>query len=224
MFRRRGFHFITGIMAVAAIAVILAFGKDIRTSITGLKSSLSFPGQSAALVSNTGTSTAKVEYYFSRAGQEVQPQLVSIIQSAQKTLDIAIYSLTDSKIGAAITDAHERGVAVRVITDQQQAGGQTQKALLKDLVKAGIPVKDNTHSGLMHLKVTIVDGKVATTGSFNYTKSAENTNDEVFVVLRDETAAKDFDTEFEKMWDDNKNFTDYNSSIVNRNAIDSIPD
>ncbi len=209
MYHRR-FHLITGIAAVAAVAVILAFGKDIQSSFTIPKSWFSIPSQTVALMGkSTGTDTAKVEYYFPRAGQDVQAQLVSIINSAQKTLDIAIYSLTDSQIGSAITQAHERGVAVRIITDQEQAGGQTQKKLLKGLVSAGIPVKENTHSGLMHLKVTIADAKIATTGSFNYTKSAENTNDEVFVILRDETAAKDFDAEFEKMWNDTTGFADY---------------
>ncbi len=81
--------------------------------------------------------------------------------------------------------------------------------MLKSLVKAGIPVKIDTHSGLMHLKVTIADGKIATTGSYNYTKSAEETNDEVFVVLRDEKAAQDFGTEFEKMWNDPKSFRNF---------------
>lgn len=205
MYRRRRFHIFTGIAAVAAVAVILAFAKDIHIS----KNVLSVSSQAAALVGNTGSDTAKTEYYFPRAGQKAQPQLISIINSAQKTLDIAIYSLTNTQIGSAITQAHERGVSVRIITDQEQAGGQYQKSLLKGLVNVGIPVKENTHSGLMHLKVTIVDGKIATTGSYNYTKSAENTNDEVFVVLRDETAAQDFEAEFGNMWKDEKNFTDF---------------
>jgi phosphatidylserine/phosphatidylglycerophosphate/cardiolipin synthase-like enzyme len=206
MFHRRRVGVFTSIAALAAIAVIMAFGKDVQLPKTNIISdSLS----ALTTDTNTGTDTAKVEYYFPRAGQDVQSQLISVINSADKTLDVAIYSFTDSKIGDAIIQANQRGVTVRVITDQEQAAGKTQKSLLKELVQAGIPVKENTHSGLMHLKVTIVDDKIATTGSFNYTKAAENTNDEVFVILRDETAAKDFETEFETMWNDKKRFTDF---------------
>lgn len=209
----------------AAIAAVLA--AAVLSSCNGIQASLTVPDASSTVTYHaavtipktaaagsassgvSGTNTAKVEYYFPRAGQKAQPQLISIIDSSQKTLDIAIYSLTDSKIGAAITRAHQRGVAVRVITDREQASGQYQKSLLKALVKAGIPVKVDTHSGLMHLKVTIADRKIATTGSFNYTKSAEQSNDEVFVVLRDEKAAQDFDAEFETMWNDKKGFRTY---------------
>jgi phosphatidylserine/phosphatidylglycerophosphate/cardiolipin synthase-like enzyme len=206
MFHRRRVGIFTTIAALAAVAVIMAFGQDIQLPKTGIVSDAL-----SALTANvsTGTDTAKVEYYFPRAGQDVQSQLISVINSADKTLDVAIYSFTDTKIGDAMIQAHQRGVTVRVITDQEQATGKSQKALLKKLVQAGIPVKENTHSGLMHLKVTIVDDKVATIGSFNYTKAAEKTNDEVFVILRDETAAKDFEAEFETMWNDKTRFTDY---------------
>ncbi len=211
--------------AVAAAALLLTACSGVQASLTvpdasssvTYRASLAIPDKSSSTAGRTssvlpkaqGSDTAKVEYYFPRAGQKAEPELISVIGSAKKTLDIAIYSFTDGKVGSAVAEAHRRGVAVRVITDREQASGQYQKALLKGLVKAGIPVKIDTHSGLMHLKVTIADGEVATTGSYNYTKSAENSNDEVFVVLRDEKAAQDFEAEFGKMWNDTKNFKSY---------------
>lgn len=156
-----------------------------------------------------GTRTENVQYYFPRAGQKVQPQLIGIIDSAERSLDIAIYSFTDGDVADAVERAKKRGVAVRLITDRQQAAGQYQKGLLKQLAGDGIPIKMDSHSGIMHLKVTVADGKVATTGSFNYTKSAETANDEVFVVLRDEKAAADFEAEFSRMWGDAQDYADY---------------
>lgn len=201
-------------LAIISAAVIVISSL---TSCAGIQASVTVPSASSSvtyqaavdLPKASGSDTAKVEYYFPRAGQKAEPQLISVINSAQKTLAIAIYCLTNSKISSAITQAHKRGVTVRLITDREQASGQYQKALLKSLVKAGIPVKIDTHSGLMHLKVTVADGNIATTGSYNYTKSAEETNDEVFVVLHDEKAAQDFGIEFEKMWNDSKNFRSY---------------
>jgi phosphatidylserine/phosphatidylglycerophosphate/cardiolipin synthase-like enzyme len=134
---------------------------------------------------------------------------VNIINSSKSSLDIAIYSFTDIDIADAVVSAKKRGVAVRVISDKECSSDSSQKRVLKLLEKSGIPVKINTHSGLMHLKMTVADQSVATTGSFNYTKAAENQNDEVFVVLRDVNAAKDFDNQFIRMWNDNKDFADY---------------
>ena len=79
----------------------------------------------------------------------------------------------------AIKRAHKRGVAVRIITDRIQAQGKSQREALQLLGSAGIPMKQNKHSGLMHLKMTIADGKTATTGSFNYSKAGRTDNDEV---------------------------------------------
>jgi len=150
-----------------------------------------------------------VQYYFPRAGQAPEPVLVSIISSAKKTLDIAIYSITDQAIGNAIIADKKRGVVVRIISDKTESGNKYQKALLTTLKNAKIPIKINSHSGLMHMKVTIVDNSVVTTGSFNYSNAAETTNDEVFVVLNNSTEAKDFDNEFVSMWNNTSKFKNF---------------
>ncbi|MEE4580561.1 phospholipase D-like domain-containing protein [Paenibacillus polymyxa] len=58
----------------------------------------------------------------------------------------------------------------------------------------------------MHLKVTIADQKIVTTGSFNYSASAVRRNDEVLVVIPDDTMAKQWTNVFDDMWEDDKNF------------------
>jgi phosphatidylserine/phosphatidylglycerophosphate/cardiolipin synthase-like enzyme len=85
----------------------------------------------------------------------------------------------------AIEKAHKRGVQVRIIMDHQEAQNKFQAQELKMLREKGIPIKENTHRGLIHLKVTIADKSVVTTGSFNYTTAASITNDEVPVVIHD---------------------------------------
>jgi phosphatidylserine/phosphatidylglycerophosphate/cardiolipin synthase-like enzyme len=150
-----------------------------------------------------------VDCYFPRAGQDAQAELIRVIRSADSTLDMAIYSFTDTDVADAVVACSRRGVAVRVISDKTQSGNEYQKKVLARLKKEKIPVKVDSHSGIMHLKVTIADGKTATTGSYNYTKSADEENDEVFVVLHDEEIAQDFEREFESMWNDGKRFEDY---------------
>jgi phosphatidylserine/phosphatidylglycerophosphate/cardiolipin synthase-like enzyme len=156
------------------------------------------------IAQNLHAKNTDLEWTF--AGVEQEKLLIDVIKSASATLDIAIYSLTDPEIVAAIKDAQKRGVIVRIITDKQQAGGEAQTKALKILGSANIPIKLNSHSGLMHLKMTIADNQICTTGSFNYSKSASESNDEILVVIRNADTAKSFTAQFEKMWNDSSRF------------------
>ncbi|RDV80753.1 phospholipase D family protein [Ammonifex thiophilus] len=147
-----------------------------------------------------------MEVYFPRAGQDPAPVLCGLIERAQSSCDVAIYSLTHPDIVKALVQAHKRGVKVRVITDREQAQGNVQKHAVNTLLLAGVPVKVNTHPGLMHLKMTVIDGKVATTGSYNYTKAASEKNDEMFVVVKDPGFVKSCQAEFDRMWADTRDF------------------
>lgn len=157
----------------------------------------------------TTASAIDTKYYFPRAGQAPDKELINIINSSEKTLDIAIYSLTKQNIVNAIAKAQERGVTVRIITDKQESNSKYESKELAYLKKSNISIKINTHSGLMHLKTTIADNKIVTTGSYNYTEAATNKNDEVLVVINNNDIASDWDKEFERMWNDNKNYTNY---------------
>ncbi|TVX97727.1 phospholipase D family protein [Cohnella terricola] len=163
---------------------------------------------------NANIGDGDLKWAFTRSGQHPEKLLIDVIDSAQSTLDVAIYSLTYPDIVDSIKKAKKRGVKVRLITDKQQSGGKSQTEALKILGSAGVPMKINKHSGLMHLKMVVADRKVATTGSFNYSKAASTTNDEVIMVIRDEDVAKSFATEFEAMWNDTKGFKTIDPKIA----------
>jgi phosphatidylserine/phosphatidylglycerophosphate/cardiolipin synthase-like enzyme len=151
----------------------------------------------------------QIEYLFPKEGQRPDTKLVSLINSAKKSLDIAIYSITKKNISGAIIAAEKRGVRVRLITDRETSRDKYEKGALALLTGAGVPLKVNAHSGLMHLKVTIVDDSIVTTGSYNYTDSATFKNDEVLVIIHDLASVSVFKKEFLRMWEDTRNFNDY---------------
>ncbi|MCC3375471.1 phospholipase D family protein [Cohnella sp. REN36] len=171
----------------------------------------SFAGDKPSSASVTGPQLA---WAFTQADQHPEQRLVEVIDGARRTLDVAIYSLTYPDIVQAIKNAKKRGVDVRLVTDRIQSGGKSQQEALKLLGSAGIPIKINRHSGLMHLKMTVADREVATTGSFNYSKSASTTNDEMLVVVRNPEVAAAFADEFERMWKDDKGFETITPSIA----------
>jgi phosphatidylserine/phosphatidylglycerophosphate/cardiolipin synthase-like enzyme len=163
-------------------------------------------GAVVAAVNNTSHPSV-VQWAFTRAGQHPEKLLESTYGQAHKTLDIAIYSLTKYDIVDAIVAAKKRGVKVRIITDKTEAKNKSEAKELAYLKKFGIPIKENKHSGLMHLKMSIIDGAVVTTGSFNYSQSASTVNDEVLVTMRDSTMAKAWEAEFNQMWNDSRDYT-----------------
>lgn len=202
---------ILAVMACLAVAVygyankttvpqtINRLSAEVKNGVTQLK------GTQAQVPQGGGS----IKYYFPRAGHNPQAELLGVINGAKSSLDVAIYSFTDAKISQALIAAKNRGVLVRVMSDRESSQEASQGTVLLSLKQAGIPVKVNSHSGLMHLKVTIADQSVVTTGSFNYTYSAEKQNDEVLVVLNSSQSAADFEKEFNAMWGDTNNYRNF---------------
>jgi phosphatidylserine/phosphatidylglycerophosphate/cardiolipin synthase-like enzyme len=193
-------------MNVRCAALLLAFAGLLVLS--ACQPSLSSAIQSPPTVQ---AGEPEIQAFFPRAGQDPAPVLVKLYSGASTSLDIAIYSLTHPDIVKAIGDARQRGVQVRVITDNEQAAGNTQKHAVDDLLTLGIPVKVNLHSGLMHLKMSVIDGKIATIGSYNYTLSASQQNDEIMAVVTQPAFVKSCQDEFNRLWD-SPGLTDAKSS------------
>ena len=87
---------------------------------------------------------------------------------AKKTIDLAIFSFTNNDLADALIAAHERGVKVRIITDDEAMkgkGADTQR-----MADAGIPCRtDSEEQYHMHNKFMVVDQTILLTGSFNWT-------------------------------------------------------
>ncbi|MDR3593778.1 phospholipase D-like domain-containing protein [Clostridium sp.] len=151
----------------------------------------------------------QIEIYFTKKDGNLDKILIKEINSALKNLDIAIYSITKENIVNAIIDAKKRGVDVKVITDKQEAHTKAQKAMLDKLKVNNIPVKINSHTGLMHLKLSVIDDKTALAGSYNYTLNATKVNDENLIIMRMPNIVNNYSTEFNTIWNDTKNYSNY---------------
>lgn len=138
-------------------------------------------------------------YFSPRGGCE--RAIINLINHSEKSIDVAIYSFTDRKIAKALINAFNRGVKVRVIIDY--GNGKSRFCVGPLLERAGIPVryKRGSGEGLMHNKYAIYDGRILSTGSFNWTSSAEKRNDENLVVIRNDPSLVDlYQRNFEKLW------------------------
>lgn len=126
-------------------------------------------------------------------------RLIATLQSARRSISVAVFSLTCDEIAHALLDAHRRGIKVRLITDDEQIASAGSDAA--SLRAAGVPVRhDGSRQRLMHHKFCVIDGCVVLTGSFNWTRSAVLFNDENVLVLRDLNVAKQYERAFETLW------------------------
>jgi phosphatidylserine/phosphatidylglycerophosphate/cardiolipin synthase-like enzyme len=119
--------------------------------------------------------------------------LLAAIGAARHQIRMQIYTITARRVVAALAAARRRGVDVQVIVDRSALrGDRNDAAAVAALARAGIAVRVDTVRGLMHDKITLIDGMTVLTGSYNYTWSAEHRNAENLVVLRDPAAVAVF--------------------------------
>jgi phosphatidylserine/phosphatidylglycerophosphate/cardiolipin synthase-like enzyme len=126
------------------------------------------------------------QVYFSPHGG-CQQAVVAAIATARKSILVQAYSFTSAPIAAALKEAHDRGVDVRVILDKSQR--TEHYSGLTFLVHAGVPVWVDSAHAIAHNKVMVIDGETVITGSFNFTKAAEEKNSENLLVLKDANLA-----------------------------------
>ncbi|MDA7978656.1 MAG: phospholipase D-like domain-containing protein [Pirellulales bacterium] len=137
------------------------------------------------------------EAYFSPE-DECPGRIAGLMQSAQKTVDICVFTITDNRIADAIVAAQRRGIRVRIMTDDGKAGDIGSD--VHDLRDAGIAVRMDRSGYHMHHKYAIFDEDRVLTGSYNWTRSAAEHNEENFVVVYDDRLVRQFVRHFESLW------------------------
>ena len=130
----------------------------------------------------------------------IERALVEAIDQARAALDIAVFELNSEPIAAAILQAHQRGVAVRIVADDDHGLHDSKNAALRQLQAAGIPVVDDGRSGLMHNKFVIIDGRSVWTGSWNFTVNGAYRNNNNVIVVNNLAAAQAYQAEFDEMF------------------------
>jgi phosphatidylserine/phosphatidylglycerophosphate/cardiolipin synthase-like enzyme len=94
---------------------------------------------------------------------------------------VQAYSFTSAPIAKALVVAHNRGVDVQVILDKSQRTERYSSATF--LANERIPTFIDAAYKIAHNKVMVIDGNTLITGSFNFTKSAEDGNAENLLVI-----------------------------------------
>lgn len=127
------------------------------------------------------------QVYFSPRGG-AQDALVAEIGKAKESIFVQAYSFTSESIVTALIQAHQRGVKVEIILDKsQRADKRSGTAAVRE---AGIHTLIDSRHAIAHNKIMVIDQDTVVTGSFNFTKSAEEKNAENILVIRSTELAK----------------------------------
>jgi phosphatidylserine/phosphatidylglycerophosphate/cardiolipin synthase-like enzyme len=88
----------------------------------------------------------------------------------------------------SLVDAHKRGVKVEAILDKsQRKEGYTEATFLTNMK---IPTYIDSKHAIAHNKVMVIDKATVITGSFNFTKAAEDKNAENLLIIKSKDLAK----------------------------------
>ena len=146
---------------------------------------------------NAGPVETLTSTYFS-PGDACMQRLRALCASAKQTLDICVFTISDDRLSGVILDAHKRGVVVRIISDNDKVYDDGND--VRRLNESGIPVRVDHSEYHMHHKFALFDGKQLANGSFNWTRTATEHNDENLVVSNDRNLVRSFAQQFEVLW------------------------
>ena len=144
-----------------------------------------------------GSPSPSWSVYFSPTGGCTQA-ITSELNKAKSSILVQANSFTSAPIAKGLVAAHERGVKIEIILDKSNLTAQYTSGPF--VAKAGIPTKIDSVHDIAHNKVMRIDEEIVNTGSFNFTKSAEDKNAENLLVIRDKATAE----KYIKNWQDHE--------------------
>ncbi len=138
-----------------------------------------------------------VEVYFS-PDDDPAARIIELLLDAEQSIDFMVYAFTADEIADAMLERSRAGVVVRGVIERGQAANEGSDYDL--LSQSEIDLRLDANQRNMHHKVIIIDGTTVITGSYNFSRSAQEFNDENVLMLHDADVASQFLIEFERIF------------------------
>src|SRR3989344_1616347 len=203
----------TGVVLILALAAgsagYMAGGSGAQTA------SVSIPAQTVS-----APAAGSVRVIYSLDQKQNDKEIIALIDAAKTHIYFAIYTFTLQNIADALVEAKKRGVDVRGIMDSGQSSNSYGSPITAKLLAAGIPIvteKHATGNGIMHIKLLVTEQAYAF-GSYNWTSSATNINDEIIEIGTDPMLRQTYENILKKLLDAYKG----NSAAAGAAALVSI--
>lgn len=134
--------------------------------------------------------------YFS-PGDTCRNKIIQLIKSAQSSIKICLFTISDNQITDAILSAHGNKIPITIISDNDKANDKGSD--IDYLAEKGVTVILDKTRHHMHHKFAIFDEKVLLNGSFNWTRSASEFNQENILITYEKSLLTPFNDKFESL-------------------------
>ena len=118
--------------------------------------------------------------YFS-PDTDILSSLLREIGSAEKSIHFMAFSFTEDTLGSAMRDRFESGIDIQGVFEKRQISRYSE---YKQMKAAGMSVIQDRNRGTMHHKVIVIDAETVITGSYNFSKNAEERNSENLLIIK----------------------------------------
>lgn len=154
---------------------------------------LSWPDVPQGTIEADGT---RIEALFS-PDMRVGDRIVALLQVAEKSIHVMAFNLTLDTIADAILRGDRAGIEVQGLFDADQS--QNQGSDVGRFEESGLDILLDGNPRKMHHKVIIVDESIVITGSYNFSRNAEEKNDENILVIHSPELANQYLQEFMRL-------------------------
>ena len=113
--------------------------------------------------------------------------------------DLKILGPGADRLAEALIQRAQAGLQIIGVVDETQARSNTGGEFER-LKSAGLDVRMADTPNLMHHKVLVIDRQIVVVGSYNYTRSAEEFNDENVLIIYDAALAGQFLQEYATLY------------------------
>jgi phosphatidylserine/phosphatidylglycerophosphate/cardiolipin synthase-like enzyme len=124
--------------------------------------------------------------------------LAVTLSGATKSIRFMAFSFTLDDIAGVMQLKAQQGVSITGIFET--TGSETKFSELTPLFCSGLEVKQDGNPYVLHHKVFIIDDKIVVAGSFNFSSSARDENDENMLIITDADLAAQYIEEFNRRW------------------------
>jgi phosphatidylserine/phosphatidylglycerophosphate/cardiolipin synthase-like enzyme len=135
--------------------------------------------------------------YFS-PGEDCRNAIIKHLKQAQKEVKVCVFTISDNKISSVLCDLQKKGIKVKIISDNDKQYDRGSD--INFLHRQGIEIKIDMTDAHMHHKFALIDRKILISGSYNWTLSAAEKNQENIIVTDQRDLLKAFNNEFERLW------------------------
>lgn len=135
------------------------------------------------------------EAYF----DNIQSQIISEINFAKSTLEIAVAWMTDRTIFKRLCEKAEQGIKVELLLINDDINNNMASFNHLDLETKGGKVyfiQPNFDGTIMHHKFCVIDNCTVITGSYNWSNNAQQNNENIIITRNNYELAKKFQKEF----------------------------